>query len=327
MNLTGRLSLILAAVVGSGMLLAACGTGGSSYPSKTIVFSTHSNPGGGGDILGRQLAEALKKQNINAVLENRAGGSGAVNVAYVASKPADGYTLAIVTLSNLITPILASTPHTYKDFRPVAQLQTENEAILVRADAKWQTVEDLVKEAKENPGKIKWGGGFLGNIDSLVAFQLGNVAGYKVDYVPFEGGGEVTTALLGGHVLVAVSNPAESVPQLEAKQFRMLAITSDKRSPIYKDVPTLKEKGINVVQEQWRGVWAPKGTPDDVVKRLEEILPKAMKEESFQKYMKDGMLAEAFLGSADFTAALEKQDKEISTLIDQLGLRGSQTKK
>jgi putative tricarboxylic transport membrane protein len=294
------------------------------YPTRTLTFTTHSNPGGGGDLLGRQLTEALKAQNITAVLENKAGGSGAVNMGYVAGRPADGYTVMIVTLSNLITPHLAGTPLDYKSFKPVARLQVEDEAILVHRDSPYKTIEELVEASKK--GGVKYGGGFVGNIDSFVAYSLGQRADFKVEYVPFEGGGEVATALLGRHIDAAVTNPAESMAQLQSGEFRNLAMPNAERSPHFKDVPTLKEKGYDVVMEQWRGVWLHKDTDDAIVNRLAEVLQQATKEPSFVKYTTDGMLTDAYLGPKDFEAALEKQNQEVTALIDQLGLRNSQRK-
>jgi putative tricarboxylic transport membrane protein len=294
------------------------------YPTKTLVFTTHSNPGGGGDLLGRQLAEALKVQNITAVLENKPGGSGAVNMGYVAGRPADGHTAMIVTLSNLITPHLAGTPLDYKSFKPVARLQLEDEAIVVHKDSPYKTIEELVEASKK--GGVKWGGGFVGGIDSFVAYSLAQKADFKVEYVPFEGGGEANTALLGRHVDAIVTNPAESIAQLEAGEVRNLAMPTAQRSPHFPDVPTLKEKGFDVVMEQWRGVWLHKDTDDAIVDRLAEVLQQATKAESFQKYTKDGLLTDAFLGPQEFEAALDKQNQEITALVDQLGLRNSQRK-
>lgn len=295
---------------------------GARYPVRTLTFTTHSNPGGGGDLLGRQLAEALKAQNITAVLENKPGGSGAINMGYVAGRPADGHTVLIVTLSNLITPHLAGTPLNYQSFKPVARVQLEDEGIMVHRDSPYKTIDEVVAASKAGP--VKYCGSFVGNIDSFVAFSLANKAGFNVEYVPFEGGGEITTALLGRQVDVAVSNPAEAMPQLQSGEFKMLALSTAERSSNFPDVPTLKEKGYDIVMEQWRGVWLHKDTSDDIVTQLADILKKATQEPSFQKYTKDGLLRDSFLGPREFQAALDAQDKEVSALVDQLGIRNQQ---
>jgi tripartite-type tricarboxylate transporter receptor subunit TctC len=293
----------------------------TKYPARALTFTTHSGPGGGGDLLGRQLVEALKAQTITAVLENKAGGSGAINMGYVAGRPADGHTVMIVTLSNLITPHLAGTEHNYTTFKPVCRLQLEDEAIVVHRDAPYRTIEELIEASKK--GGVKYAGGFIGNIDSFVAFSLANKAGFNVEYVPFEGGGEITTAVLGRQVDAGVSNPAESMPQIQSGEFRLLALSTAERSPNFKDVPTLKEKGIDIVMEQWRGAWVHKDTSDQQVDQLAEILKKATQEPSFRKYTEDGLLRDSYLAPKEFVAALEVQDKQVSALVDQLGLRNS----
>ncbi len=296
----------------------------ANYPTRTITFTTHSSPGGGGDLMGRQFVEALKPQNVTAVLENKPGGSGAVNMGYVAGRPADGYTALIVTLSNLITPHLAGTVQSFKTFKPTARIQLEDEAIFVHRDSPYRTIEEAVAASKSGP--VKYAGSFIGNIDSFVAFSLANKAGFKIEYVPFEGGGETTSALLGRQVDVVVGNPAEIIPQLQSGEFRMLGVSTAERSPNFPEIPTLKEKGYDIVMEQWRGVWLHQETPDEIVNRLSEILQKATQEASFQKYTKDGLLRDAFLGPQEFRAALEAQDTIISGLVDQLGIRNQQKK-
>jgi putative tricarboxylic transport membrane protein len=293
----------------------------ATYPARTLTFTTHSGPGGGGDLLGRQLIEALKPQGITAVLENKTGGSGAINMGYVAGRPADGHTVMIVTLSNLITPHLAGTEQNYTTFKPVCRLQLEDEAIVVHRDSPYRTIEELVEASQK--GGVKYAGGFIGNIDSFVAFSLANKAGFKIEYVPFEGGGEITTAVLGRQVDAGVSNPAESMPQLQSGEFRMLALSTAERSPNFKDVPTLKEKGLDIIMEQWRGAWVHKDTSDEQVGQLAEILKTSTQEPSFRKYTEEGLLRDAYLGPKEFQAALESQDKQVSALVDQLGLRDS----
>lgn len=317
---TLQIPIYISAVALLLLISAGFANAAAPYPSKTIVFCTHSNPGSGGDIVGRQLAEALKAQKINAIVENRPGGSGSINMAYVASRPPDGYTLGINTASLLVARYIANLPYSFRDFTPVAMLQSEEFVLVARADAKWKTIDELVKDMKENPGKIKLGGAYIGSLDSLITFQLGKIAGFKPTYVPFNDGAELTTALLGGHLAVAVTNPLESAPQLKAGKLRMLAVAGEKRLDAFKDVPTLKERGFDVVQPIWRGVWAPKGTPDAIANKAAEVLKKAMQEEKFKKYMHDGMLSETFLGPADFGKAMEKLDKEVSQLVNELGI-------
>ena len=303
------------------LISAAHLAGAATYPSKTIVITVHSTPGGGADILGRQLTEALKAQKINAVVENRSGGSGAINLAYFVSRPGDGYTLSLASASILVSRYIANLPLSFKDFKPVAMLQTEEYAVVSRSDGRWKTMESVVEDMKKNPGKTKLGGGMMGSMDSLVAFQFFKKLGLKPAYVPYENGADMTVALLGDQLELSIVNPMEALPQLKSGQFRVLAMVTEKRSEYFKDAPTLKELGIDVTALQWRGFWAPKSTPDEIVNTAAEFLKKAMQEPNVRKYMKDGMFSDAYLGPADFQASMERQDAALAQLIDELGLR------
>jgi tripartite-type tricarboxylate transporter receptor subunit TctC len=311
-------------------LLAVFGSATASaqdaYPSKTIVITTHTAPGGGMDIMARSLVEALKAQNINAVVENRPGGSGAVNLAYVASRSGDGYTLSTAGRAHLIARYIANLPHEFRDFKPVARIATEEYAIVAKTGGKWNNIQDVIKEIKANPGQIKMGGGFIGTPDSLLAIGFFKELGVAPAFVPFEDASAINVAVLGDQLDLAIVNPAEARAQIDAGQFKVLAVASEQRSPYFPDVPTLLEAGVNVVGQQWRGVWAPKSTPDEIVNKAAEIIKTSIKEEVFQKYMKDGMLVEAYLGPAEFQKYMEEDDKKLAQAIDELGLRGSQAK-
>jgi putative tricarboxylic transport membrane protein len=297
------------------------------YPSKAIVFTSHSAPGGGTDIMGRNLIEALKAQNINAVIENRPGGSGYVNMAYLASRPGDGYTLGTASRSHLVTYYLANLPLQFRDFKPVAQVATGEYAIVAKAGGAWSTMKDVIEAMKANPGKVKLGGGFVGTADSLLAFGIYKALGQKPAYVPYEDAAQITVGLLGNQLELAVVNPQEALAQITAGQFKMLAVASEKRSPFFPDVPTLREAGLDITAVQWLGVWAPKDTPDEIVSKATQVIKTAIKEKGFQDYLKNSMLVEAYLGPADFESAMEQDDKAIEQLIDALGLRGSEAKK
>jgi tripartite-type tricarboxylate transporter receptor subunit TctC len=276
--------------------------------------------------MGRSLIEALKSQKVDAVIENRPGGSGAINLAYLASRPGDGYTLGTASRSHIIARYIANLPLEFRDFKPVARVATVEYAIVTNTQSGWNTIQDVISEMKKNPGRIKLGGGFIGTSDSLIAFGIFKTLGQKPAYVPFEDAAAIDVALLGNQLQLAVVNPPEARAQIEAGQFKVLAVASAQRSLFFPDVPTLQEAGIDVVGEQWLGVWAPKSTPDEIVSRASELIKTAIQEAPFQKYLKDGMLAAAYQGPAEFQASMEKDDQQIAQAIDELGLRGSEAK-
>jgi tripartite-type tricarboxylate transporter receptor subunit TctC len=297
------------------------------YPSKTIVLTVHTAPGGGMDIMGRNLIEALKAEHINAVIENRPGGSGYMNLAYLASRPGDGYTLSTAGRAHLIARHIANMPLEFRDFKAVARIATEEYAVVSKAGGRWNTIQEVIADMKVHPGEIKLGGGFVGTPDSLLAFGIFKALGQKPAFVPYEDAAQITVGLLGDQLQLAVVNPAESQAQIAAGQFKVLAVASEQRSPFFPDVPTLREAGLDVIGVQWRGIWAPKETPDDIVDKAAAMIKSAIKEKVFQDYLKSGMLVEAYLGPAEFQQAMEQDDRELSQMADELGLRGSQANK
>jgi putative tricarboxylic transport membrane protein len=306
--------------------LAAAGPANAQddYPSKPIVLSLHASPGGGSDLMARHLADALKGEGVAIVVENRPGGSGYVNMEYVASQPGDGYTWNLATSSLLSSRYLANLPLSFRDFKPVARVMTEDYAIVASKDSGIETIGDLIDQMKKEAGEVKLGGGMIGSKDSMIAFQLYQLLDHKPAYVPFENGADINVALLGDQLKAAVVNPLEALPQIQSGDFKVLAMATDKRSPFFPDVPTLQEVGYDVIGQQWRGIWVPKDTPNEIVNKAAELIKTAMQDEKFKQYLKDGMLTEAYLGPDDYMKSMEREDKEVAKAIEDLGLTGSE---
>ncbi|HEX7127602.1 MAG TPA: tripartite tricarboxylate transporter substrate binding protein [Thermodesulfobacteriota bacterium] len=294
----------------------------AEFPSAPIRLVTWSSVGGGGDVLARQLAEPLSKHaRVPVVVVNRPGGGGATAMEYVSSQPADGYTLLVGTASGVITPHVAGSRYSLADFKPVIRIQTDPEAFLVRADAPWKTLEDVLGAAKAQPSEVKFGGAFLGSLDSLLTYEVFRKNDLRFSYVPFDGGAEAMTALLGGHVAVLMTSLSEVTPQVEAGKVRIVGIASPERLKTYPDVPTLKEMGMDVVGEIWRGLVAPKDTPDDVVKKLHDLVQEAIKEPSFVKYTEEAKLLPGYLPPQAFGESIRAEFTAYGNLVKEMGVR------
>lgn len=293
------------------------------FPNKPISLVTWSSPGGGGDVLGRNLQKPLSKvAGVRVIIVNKPGGSGAVAMEYAEKMKPDGYHLLIVTLSGIITPHVAGTRLSVADFKAVVRCQLDPEVVMVKGDSPYKTLKDLIAAKKANPGSIKFSGAFLGNLDSLLCYQIFKAAGIeKYDYVPFSGGGEAMTALLGGHVQAIFGNPSEVAPQVESGQIRLIGIATPERLPGLPNVPTLKEQGYDLEAVLWRGIVAPKGTPDDRVMKLNELVKKAMQDPDFVKYMKRSQLSDGYLTPQQFQQNNEKQYKEYGEIIEKMGIK------
>jgi tripartite-type tricarboxylate transporter receptor subunit TctC len=323
-----RLALAFTVTLAS---LATTATPGSAqaqtrgdFPTRPITLVVGFAPGGGADVFARALTEAVRTVLPQpVVVENRPGAGGTAANAYVAGRPADGHTLLFAHAgSSVITPIITNQPQLKWDaFDPVARIHAEEEWLMVHPDGPWKTIDQLVTYAKANPKKVRVAGSAIGGIDSFVVLSWKKAAGIDVEYIPHEGGGPATLAFLGKNAEVLVGNVSEYFQHIEAKKMIPVAVASDKRSPIFPDVPTLKEKGWDVVLVQWRSVIAPKGTPAARISLLAEAFQKAMSVESWKTFNKNSKAVDAYLDPAGFRKFLMSEEERFSRIIDELGLR------
>jgi tripartite-type tricarboxylate transporter receptor subunit TctC len=302
---------------------AAGATPRDDYPTRPVTLVVGFAAGGGADVFARALADAAKTtlpQPI--VVENRPGAGGTTANAYVAGRPADGYTLLFAHAgSSIITPILTKNPALKWDsFEPVARIHAEEEWLMVRPDSQFKTVEDLVEAAKASPKKVRVAGSAIGGVDSFTVLAFEKAAGIDLEYIPHEGGGPAQLAFLGGNAELLVGNVSEFFQNIEAKKMVPFAVASEKRSAIFPDVPTLKEKGFDVVYAQWRSVLAPKGTPANRIALLAEAFQKAMAAESWKIFNKNSKAVDLYAPPAEFRTFLRSEEERFTKIITELGL-------
>jgi tripartite-type tricarboxylate transporter receptor subunit TctC len=326
----GKRSAVLGIL--TGLLLAALAAGDPApaaaqardFPTRPITFVVGFAPGGGADLFARALAEAARGALPQAIaVENRSGAGGTAAAAYAAGRPADGHTILFAHAgSSIITPLITNQPTLKWDaFEPVARIHAEEEWLFVHPDAPWQSIDQLVAHAKANPKKVRVAGSAIGGIDSFVVLSWKQAAGVDVEYIPHEGGGPATLAFLGKNAEVLVGNVSEVAQHIEAKKMVPLAVASEKRSPIFPEVPTLKERGADVVMVQWRSVLAPRGTPAPRVAFLAETFQKALGADSWKAFNRNSRAVDAYLGPAEFRQFLAGEEERFTKIIDQLGLR------
>ncbi|MDR7554079.1 MAG: tripartite tricarboxylate transporter substrate binding protein [Armatimonadota bacterium] len=316
---------LVAAVGGTVAALATGGLAGPvDYPTRPVTFVVGFAPGGGADVFARALADAVKgilPQPL--VVENRPGAGGTVANAFVATRPADGYTLLFAHAgSSIITPIIANQPQLkWDNFDPVARIHGEEEWLMVRPNAPWKTPEELVAFARANPRRVRVAGSAIGGIDSFVVLTWEKEAGIDVEYIPHEGGGPATLAFLGGNAEVLVGNVSEVFQHIEARRIVPFAVASERRSPIFPQVPTLKEKGWDVVYTQWRSVLAPAGVPPSRIAVLTVAFQKALDSDAWKRFNANAKAVDLYLGPADFRRFLAGEEARLTRIIDELGLR------
>src|SRR5688572_4324618 len=287
------------ATAGAGLLAAAtrplAAVAQGSYPSRTIEFVVPYAPGGGTDNLVRTIVAIIDEnkwspQAFNVV--NRPGGSGAVGYTYLINKKSNPHVVAGATPFVVSGKIDGRLAGNHRDVMTILTIVAIDELMLsVKSDSKYQTVEDFVKAAKAAPDKLTLGGTNVHSEDHIFTHLFEKAAGIKVKYVPFNSGGEVTAALMGGHIDAAVENPNEIVSQIEAGKAKNLAVAAQKRLKDAPDVPTFAEKGYKFYWEQMRGVVGPANMDPAAVKWWQDTLKKVVATPKWQNdYIKRNLL-------------------------------------
>jgi putative tricarboxylic transport membrane protein len=279
-----------------------------TYPARSIELTVPFGAGGGSDIFARTFVKvATDKKLISQplVVNNKPGGSGAIGYAYVAAKKGDPYSLATVSSSFYTMPIIGKSPVSYKDFTPICGLAMDTLLLVVKADSKFHSVKDIIAAAKAKPKTLTVAGTGGVSDDAVMFHAIQARTGIEMKYVPFNSGGEVTIAVLGGHVDMAWANPGEVLGQLEAKKVRPLAVSAAQRLSELPNVPTLSEQGVDLVISQFRGIVAPKGISPDAVKYLEGACEAVSKQPEWKDdYLKKNMVEARYLSSEDFAKAI-----------------------
>ena len=311
-------------LVAAGILavLPWSGAAAQDYPAgKAIEMTVLFGAGSAADTTARELAKGMEERLKTAVpVVNRTGGGGALGYTHVSQQAADGY--AIVWNSNSISTSyhLGRLPFNYEGFKPVARVSIELPALAIKADSEWKSLKDLVEYAKANPGKVRIGNSGLGSHTHLTAAALFSAAGAEVVHVPFNKGQAITN-LLGDRIEAMIQLPAAMVGQVKAGKLRVIASIGSKRAPIFPDVPTAQEQGVDVALDMWRGIAVPKDTPDAVVATLEGAIKGTVESDSFTQAGSKLGFTPAFLTAAEFGKVIAADDKKIGELVAQLGLK------
>lgn len=287
---------ILAACVAAVTLVAAAGVQAQAkYPSKTVEVVVPYAPGGGTDNLMRMITGIMEENKWSPVainVANRAGGSGAVGYNYLINKKGDSHVVAGATPMVVSGKIEGRLPGNHRDAMTILMIVAIDELMLsVRNESPFKTVDDFVKAARARPGGLTIGGTATFSEDHIFTFLFEQAAKIKVKYVPFNSGGEVTAALMGGHIDAAAMNPNEFQAQVEAGKGTNLAVAAKQRLKDAPSVPTFAEKGYEFYWEQMRGVVGPANMAPEAVKWWQDALKKVTETKKWQEtYIKRNLL-------------------------------------
>ncbi|KII75358.1 tripartite tricarboxylate transporter substrate binding protein [Vibrio renipiscarius] len=296
----------------AGLLLSAA-AGAAEYPTKNIRLIVPFGAGGGTDAVGRTLANSAKDilgQNISIM--NRTGGAGAVGMSFGAQQRADGYTLTVVTREIASLPQMGLMQHDVSDFKLIRMVNLDPAVVLVHKDSPFNTIHDLINEAKKGDGIVKFASTAAPNFYLMALEKDQNI---KFNAIPYNGSSEAIPAVLGKHTDVTMVTPGEAIAQLRSGQLKALGVMSDERIEYIADVPTLKEQGVDVVTGTWRGIGAPKNTPDAVVETLGQAFDQAMASAEFKEFMANGAMTIHNMNTEEFTQFVEQDSKELAVLI------------
>jgi tripartite-type tricarboxylate transporter receptor subunit TctC len=322
------LSMELAAATGATDIYVAqnteqknAGKGKINYPVKPIELVLPFAAGGSADMMLRALINSLKDILPKPVIAvYRVGAGGTIGTKEVARGKADGYTILFNANGVFATqPHLRDVGYSADDFRGIIGLSYEPILLATHTGTQWKSL-DQVMEAKQTGKAFIYGHAGAGSLPHLAQAAFFMKAGMKAESVPFQGGGPAVTAILGGHIDFIAALPAELLPHVEAGKLRFLAVYSPKRLEMLPEVPTLKEKGIDLDMSVWKFVLAPKGTPDEVVEILRVSFKKAFDSASFQGMMKSTGLIPQFLTGDEVIAKLKAESNTYVDVIKYLGI-------
>ena len=306
-----RLAVLASALVLPVSVVTAAEHG--NYPDKPVNYIIPFGPGGESDITARHQQPFFKKLfNEDLIISYKPGGGGAVGWSQLNGMKGDGYTIMGINLPHIIIkPKQKDVGFKTEDITGVYMFHYTPDALVVKADSPFKSVQDIIDYAKDNPGKLTLSGSGKGTANHLAQILFDKLAGIKTTYVAFKGTGKAVTALLGEQVKAEWGYT--SIGAKHEGKVRLLAVAMEKRHPKFPDVPTFKELGFDLVSGAYRGIAVPKSTPEPIRARLSEMIAQINADPEFQKRMENDGMAMLDVGYTDYKAFVDEKAK---TYID-----------
>jgi tripartite-type tricarboxylate transporter receptor subunit TctC len=285
-NIRRRL-LLLAFAAAWPLAVLSIGDAIALYPERIIRLVVPFAPGGGTDVVARTLAQDMGKDlGVTILIENKPGAGTIIGTQAVATSRPDGYTLLMGTFSHAVNPSLNTKlpydPH--RDFAAVALVARSFNVVVVNPKSPIKSIADLIAAAKASPGKLSYGTFGTGTSAHLAGELFKDMAKVDLTTVPYKGAAPAITDLIGGQIDVMFTTVASAASLVENGQLRAIAVTSAERSPAFPLLPTVNEAGVpGYTAESWYGLFAPAGTPSDVIVRLNKAAASAVQSEAFKK--------------------------------------------
>lgn len=292
----------------------------TNFPERPIDIVTHASPGGGTDATARAVARGMREAlGADLGVLPRTGGGGVVAMTYVNGRPRDGHTLLAITPTHLFAMARGQGPLTIDDVVGVARAADDPIVVMVRSDSDAGSLGELVELGRQRP--IKWGTTQIGGVDHIAGATLANRTGTQLSVVPFAGGGEIVTNLMGGSIDAAGLNLTEALDQIQRGDFRALAVMSEERVRRIEDVPTTVELGYDVVFSTVRGYLVLEGTPEDRIEILEQAMLEGMSQPAYLDYLEgSGLEPASVAGRAEWDGQVRRLYRDARDTMIALGI-------
>jgi tripartite-type tricarboxylate transporter receptor subunit TctC len=306
--------------------LAALGVQGQPYPSKPIRYIVPFAPGGTTDILGRMVAAGLSSSlGQPVVVENKPGQAGSIGSAELARAAPDGYTVGGGTISShainaTLYPKLPYDP--LKDFAPVTMLATLPNMLIVHPSLNVNSVNELIALLKRNPNKYSFGSAGNGTSQHISGELFKIITGTQMQHIPYKGSGPMIPDLLAGTIQLSFENITTAYPQVKGGRLKALAVTSSKRSFVAPEVPTMAEAGLTGYDiSSWQGMYAPAGTPREVVSRLHAETVKLLRSPENQRKLSELGLEAGGMAPEALAALMRSDIPRLGKVVRESGAK------
>jgi putative tricarboxylic transport membrane protein len=295
----------------------------SAFPDRPIELIVPFAPGGGSGITGELMKKIVTDEKLSPqplTISYKPGASGQVGWTHLATRKREGgYVIATATASFNTAFVLGKQVQVSpKDFTPIALMLTDTALIVTQPNSKFKSMKEVIEASKKAPDSVRVSGTGATGSDAISTALINDALKIKLNYIPFQSGGEAAAAILGGHVELAISNPNELVPHIEAKKLVPLAVFSPQRLPILKDTPTMKELGHDVVVDVGRGVIGAAGIPKDQEQFLIELMRKITQTKAWAEYANANAMSVKFLPGEEYGKYLERERELMKKVVPLL---------
>jgi tripartite-type tricarboxylate transporter receptor subunit TctC len=320
----GALQAVGLAILAGPVSFAQAQGSAGDYPNRPIRMIVPFPPGGAADTTARMISEPMAKQlGQTIIVENKPGGGATIGAAFVATAPADGYTILYTTPGPQITNpfLMGKLNYNPADLLPVSSVASFANVLVVPVNSPAKNVKELIEYAKKNPGKVNFGSSGIGASSHLAGQLFKSMAGVDITHVPYKGSGPLVSDLIAGNVQMAIDSLSVYLPQIRAGKLRALGVASLERSPIVPDMPTIAEQLPGFEASALNYITVPKGTSPAIINKLNQAVVAVVNEPAMNKRMIDAGMAPKASSPADLAKLISSEQTKWKKVISESGAK------